>query len=219
LLIYISFEVGLTNDDIDTFKKFLDLFGHKGKNKTKKGIKIGIVITRSESRNKTSKENLIGQLKNQSYFSELLKLDNVKVLFMGCVDLNNTTITAIKDIKKLYITVYNMRKELLDFIFSSYDKTIKLLELPISIKMKTDSNNLLSAQKSILESLELAKDFDDQESQMSIYKFNENVDKILELSAVLYDEAINFQFNEMIKRMNPLIPKFKQNHDLKKTFY
>jgi len=79
LLIFISFELGITKDDLDSFKSFLEKFGHEK-------IKIGICITRSEDKDLKWQQNIENQLKQHEYFHEVLKKPNIRLCFIGCVD-------------------------------------------------------------------------------------------------------------------------------------
>jgi predicted GTPase len=76
VLIFISFEVGVTNDDMECFRKYESLFGNDD-------VQVGIVITRMENKNESYKKKIEGQLKNANYFSDLLKKPNVSLHFSG----------------------------------------------------------------------------------------------------------------------------------------
>jgi GTPase SAR1 family protein len=148
LLIFIAFDIGVSNDDLDSFKTFLQSFGHKG-------IQIRICITRAESKGEVWKQELLEQLTQHEYFSEVLKSDNVKVLFMGCVDAVKTeTISHIDDAKNLYVKVYKMREELIASIFSA-EEQVMLVDLPIASGVKSEVKNLFKLQNEILDYLKM----------------------------------------------------------------
>ena len=125
LLIFVSFELGVTADDLDSFKSFLERFSHDD-------IQIIIVVTRAEDKTDTWKENIQSQLKSHHYFATILTKPNFKVRFLGCVDAaQNGVVSDIKDLQRLYARVYKMREELLQVVFDS-EKQVKLVDLPIA---------------------------------------------------------------------------------------
>jgi len=111
LLIFISFELGVTKDDVDAFRSFLEKFGHES-------IKIGICITRSEDKDQQWQKNVEEQLNQHAYFNEVLKRPNISICFTGCVDPQKTALLSnVDDLKKIYIKVYNLRRKVLEIVF------------------------------------------------------------------------------------------------------
>lgn len=89
LFIFISFETGVTKDDTETFKLFLEKFAHQD-------INVAMVITRCENKDENWKKEILEQLNQQKYFSEVLKKPNIHVLFMGAIDgIKNHTIAFV----------------------------------------------------------------------------------------------------------------------------
>jgi len=203
LLIFISFEIGVTKDDLDSFQSFLEKFGHDG-------IKIGICITRSEDKSDSWKKNVVEQLKQHSYFSQILEKPNIKICFIGCVDqVKGETVTNIKDLKSLFVKVYKMRRELLKLIFES-DNQVKLVDLPISSGMLTAMKELFDEQFNILKELDNANDFNLATNKLKVTKFAENIQKMIQNEALLYDPDMQKLFQEMKARMKSLAPKMPE---------
>jgi len=143
LLIFISFELGVTRDDLDSFQTFLEKFSHDN-------ITIGVCITRAEDKTPQWKKNIIDQLGQHQYFANILKKKNIKICFIGCVDqIKNHTISKIEDLQKLYVKVYKMREELLKTIFDS-DPQVMLIDLPIAAGLKNDMEKIFIEQNEIL---------------------------------------------------------------------
>jgi len=210
LLIFISFDVGVTSDDVESFKTFLELFGHEN-------IQIGFVITRAENKSEKWRESIKQQLNEHEYFSHVLqKTKNLKILFSGCVD-QAGLVSNIKDLKKLYLKVYAMRKELMNFIFSS-EKQVMLLALPIAELFKNSLVNILKEQNLIIQELEkLKKFFDDIDTQIKIKQFSKNLNEITNNEGLLFDKDIRDSFNEIQKRMKNI--SLKMDEKTKNLFF
>jgi len=196
LLIFISFDVGVTTDDVESFKTFLELFGHES-------IQIGFVITRAENKSDKWKESIKNQLNEHEYFSQVLqKTKNLKILFSGCVD-QAGLVSNIKDLKRLYLKVYSMRKEIMNFIFSS-EKQVMLLALPIAELFKNSIINIMNEQNSLIQELEKLKKFDDSDAIEKIKKFSKNLAEISNNEGLLFDKDIRDTFNDIQKKMKAL---------------
>jgi len=200
LLIFISFELGVTSDDLNSFQSFLEKFSHNS-------IQIGICITRSEDKGDKWKKGIVEQLSQHAYFSEVLKKDNVKVLFMGCVDsIKNETMSHIDDAKDLYVKVYRMREELIKYIFSS-ENQVMLIDLPIAAGVKTEMRELFKLQHTIMDYLENVTDFSLGTVQNRIDDFAMNIDAIAEKDAILLEGEMHSLFSEMKNRMQKIHDK------------
>jgi len=203
LLIFISFELGVTRDDLDSFQTFLEKFEHKD-------IRIGICITRSESKPDHWREEIKDQLSQHAYFSQVLKRPNVQILFTGCVDVMKAgMLTTIEDLRNLYQKVYAMRRELLQFIFES-DKQAMLIDLPIAAGATQTVSLVFQEQFAILDYLENQQDLGTSDCQLKIADFGAGVEKLSAFDALLVTSELSVQFNAMrtraskvAKRMNP----------------
>jgi len=84
------------------------------------------------------KKKIVNELQQQEYFAKILKLENLGVLFCGCMDNTSGYLSSIEDIEKIYNKVVNMREETLQFIFDSNDSVL-LSDLPIALLFKKKS--------------------------------------------------------------------------------
>jgi hypothetical protein len=194
LLIFISFELGVTSDDLDSFQTFLEKFSHNG-------IKIGICVTRSEDKDDDWQQDIITQLKNHKFFSEVLERDNVKVLFTGCVDtIKNNTMSNIDDAKDLYTRVYFLREKIIQYIFGAEDQ-VMLIDLPIATKIKDEIVDLFEQQNEILDYLDNVTDFGLGTAQLKIQEWADNLKKIAEKPALLKEGDLQNRFFAMRERM------------------
>jgi len=198
LLIFISFELGVTADDLNSFQTFLEKFSHDG-------ITITVVITRSEDKTPQWKKDILAQLKQHPYFSKVLEKKNIHVAFLGCVDVvKNNMISNIEDLRRLYAKVYQMRQELLQIIFQS-EQQVKLVDLPIASGVKNNMFEIFKLQNSILDYLDGISDFEVAAVKLKIGDFALNIDTMATQEAILYDAEMNDLFVKMKSRMTKLL--------------
>lgn len=203
LLIFISFETGVGSDDLDSFSTFIEKFGHEK-------LKIGIIITRAENKTDEWKKEMMDQLNQHTYFSNILKKENVKVMFLGCVDsMQIQAFSNIDDLEYLYSVVNEMRTELLKFIFSA-EGSVKLIDLPIAFGIKNSVQECFKIQFDILTKLENCTDFSIGNIQTKIDEFSLNIDAIASCQAILFDDEMNKMFLEMKGRMKNICPKMDE---------
>jgi len=172
LLIFISFELGITSDDLSAFQSFIEKFGHDN-------IKIGICVTRSEDKDKQWQTDIEEQLKKHVYFREVLKRPNICLCFIECVDPQKATILSnVDDLKKIYVRVYNLRKKVLEIVFDA-DKQVSLLELPIAKAAADNLQAVFESQSGILAFLENNSDMNTAQAQSKLADFAANVEIIM----------------------------------------
>lgn len=200
LLIFISFELGVTKDDVDAFRSFLEKFGHES-------IKIGICITRSEDKDQQWQKNVEEQLNQHAYFNEVLKRPNISICFTGCVDPQKTALLSnVDDLKKIYIKVYNLRRKVLEIVFGA-DNQVSLLELPIAKNVVENLTTLFENQSEILKYLENNTDFGTSAAQQKIADFSLNVDALKKSEGLLFHPILFDAFTNMRQRVKDLKKK------------
>jgi hypothetical protein len=161
LLIFVSVQAGITNDDVECFRKYYDSFYHKD-------VPVLVCVTRAEDKNDAWKENITDQLHNHPKFADLLERENVPLCFMGCVDGDATrNAGSIEALNDLYAEVFEMREIVLEKIFQS-KHAVSLLDLPASKEPQRRAKVLLDAQLELLGRLEECKDFAGEEAQSLI---------------------------------------------------
>lgn len=200
LLIFVSFELGVTKDDLDSFQTFIENFDHED-------ISIGICVTRSEDKTDRWQTQVFEELRQHCYFSKILARNNVSVLFCGCVDaLKNETITNIDDLVHLYQRVYDMRAKLVNFVFEA-EKQAKFIELPIACGLKKTLMETFAEQFDILSYLDGQADLGTSACQNKIEDFRRNIESFSNASGTLTDEELMGKFLEMKSRMGPLMER------------
>jgi len=200
LLIFISFELGITQDDLSAFQSFIEKFGHDK-------IKIGICITRSEDKDKKWQTNIETQLNQHAYFNQVLKKPNISICFIGCVDPQKTSIlSSVEDLKKLYIKVYNLRKKVLEIVFSA-DNQVSLLELPIAKGAIDQLVNVFEIQANILKFFENNTEFKTAAAQQKLEDFALNLEAIMRSEGLLSDPNMFAAFSTMRQRVKDLKSK------------
>jgi GTP-binding protein EngB required for normal cell division len=152
LFLFVSFAVGLNNSDINAFKMFFEQFYHQD-------LKVAVVISRSEDKDQNDKKMLIDQLLLHPFFSDILAKGNVSVLFMGCVDQNMLQIGFKEQVKAFYVHTYQMRKTMLEFIFSA-ENAVSLADLPINRVILDNWTTAIERMRSILKKFKECKDGD-----------------------------------------------------------
>jgi len=210
LLIFISFELGITNDDLEAFRSFLEKFGHES-------IKIGICVTRSEDKNLRWQENIKNQLSRHEYFGEVLKKPNISLCFIGCVDPQKTSILSnVGDLRKLYVKVYQLRKKVLEIVFSAKEQ-VSLLELPIAKATYKTMTELLEKQSSILMFLENNKDHTTAQAQQKIDEFALGMEDVMKSEGMLADPAMFKAFTTIRERIRELKPPRMSERDFNRV--
>jgi len=134
---------------------------------------------------------LIKELSDHPFFGPLLENNkNIFITFMGCVDgVEMENAGDITQIKRLYIKVYNMRKDLLENIFEAGNQ-VNLIELPISGTLLAEVDAIFEQQMQILNRLSNIRDFSTQEAKLSVDNFKQNTDKLYEYEGLLNDEKV-----------------------------
>jgi len=196
LLIFISFELGVTQDDLECFKVFLDKFGHDN-------ISIVMAITRAEDKAVGWKSSIENELKAHPYFSAILKKGNIKIKFIGCV-VNPIEYSNKRDLQLKYSKVYKMREELLAAIFES-ESQVQLIDLPIANTTKNGILQIFTEQNEILDYLSNINDFEIGEVRLKITKFALNIDKLGELQGYLVSDNMNQHWAKLRDRMSVLL--------------
>jgi hypothetical protein len=120
-------------------------------------LKVAVVITRSEASSEEDKKNLYDQLNQHAFFSDLLKKKNVTVLYMGCLDRNMLQSMQAEQIKNYYVHIYQMRKKVLEYIFSA-DRAIQLTDLPINRSFISSSIESINNLRGVLKRFKECKD-------------------------------------------------------------
>jgi len=201
LLIFISFELGVTQDDVDSFDQFLSRFGHPD-------IQIILCVTRAESKTAAWKADIENQLTQHSYFAKVLeKHTNCKICFLGCVDtVNNDSVSSIDDLRGLYATVYELRKVLLLNIFSA-EKQVKLTELPM-LKTTTEKlRTIFRQQDALLTQLLECGDFTLDTAELKVDNFVQLVKSLAEkptYSGILLDEEFQGEWIKVIRKIGKI---------------
>jgi len=187
LLIFISFELGVNVDDLDSFATFLEMFGHND-------ISICMCITRAEDKPKSWRDEMIRQLNQHQYFSKVLQRPNVTVVFIGCVDsIRIQTVGTRDELLGLYTSVYRLREQLLKVIFAA-EKQVRLIDLPISTGLTKDVNNLFIEQDKLLSHFEKATDFVLADNRLKVSEFAANIDHMM-TGMFLLDHSLEYDLS------------------------
>jgi GTPase SAR1 family protein len=115
IIMFLTFEAGINRDDIEAMKLFLDMFGGAG-------VSVALCVTHADKHSDEWRENIRDQLLKHKELSELIDKEKMSILFMGCVDLKDKQYYDEETLMDDYISVYNMRKEMLEFIFAAKEK-------------------------------------------------------------------------------------------------
>lgn len=204
LLIFISFEIGVTEDDVDAFKQYLAAFLHDE-------ITICMCITRAEEKTKAWRESIIEQLQNHSYFSEVLARKNVFVTFIGCVETTRfQTLSSTSDLQKLYINVYQMRESLLKVIFDA-TKQVKLSNLPIAAKFQEKLGAVFESQYEILKSLSDLSKLDEENIKGLVTHFAANTNLMLSYEGLLENEYFG-EYQKFQEKLMAIVPTLSEEN-------
>merc|ERR1712137_16596 len=214
LLIFISFELGVTTDDLDSFATFLKYFAHES-------ACVCMCITRAEDKPVSWRKNIMSQLKSHPYFQEILddsegKVPKCQVEFIGCVDqVKLQTLSSVEDLKKQYTTVYRLRESLLKRVFSA-EQQVKLIDLPISTGILEELQALFAAQNKILNQMEGYSEFATSDAKLKVDEFAQNTMKMLKFEGLLLDENQHKHFIALKERVRKIAEKMPV--DVKKDF-
>jgi len=202
LFIFTSFEQRITALDKSAFKIYLDMFYNPSTN-------IAFCVTRAEGQDIDWKNNIINDLNKDEYFQNILKKDNVKIFFTGCV--NNTRVNSASDITTLfgyYNEIYNMRKDIVKFVFSSSDDGVMLLNLPIICSSKKKSMlEIFKHQDEILSQLTNTTELNTGPINNLIDLFISNIDYMIKNEGLLIEQELFDRFQEMKTKMRIITPK------------
>lgn len=189
LFLFVSFATGINRADINAFKLFFDNFYHAN-------LKVAIVITRSESSDQTAKEHLVNELKQQEFFSRILAMSNVTVLFMGCVDQDTASKPYIDLIKNLYIHVYQMRKQMLEFIFSA-EQPVMMNQLPLNRIEIEACRTLIEDVRGTLRKFQECRDIEMPWVVIDLARFEEKMKQFDDFAHFEYDAALRDYFSAL----------------------
>jgi len=203
LVLFMSMETGVFQNDVQTFEMYLEKFKHDN-------LKIIVCISRCESKTDKMKLDYIDQLKEHNYFSNLLNNKNVHITFCGCVDeakINSST--NILDIQHAYARVYQMRTELLKHFFDAITK-IKLIELPVTQKLKNDVLSIISNVLNCVNDL-LTSDLTISSSQIKLHSLRSMFEILSHHDGLVLDVDILNQFRIMREKCMELKSIINEN--------
>lgn len=195
LFIFAAFGERINELDKKAFKIYLQMFDNDK-------IKIAFCITKSEGQSKEDCENIIKQLEKETYFANIIKKQNVKVFFTGCV--NKFMLENSKDKQTLadhYKDIHKRREEMIKYIFDSGEEGVRLLDLPIigtSIKSMKD---IFEIQNGIISKFEQTTDFKTGIAQENIVLFNQNIQYMMENEGLFTNKDLHQAFIDLKRRM------------------
>lgn len=167
IILFLTFEAGINRDDIAAMKLFLEMFGGCG-------VSVALCVTHADKHNDTWRKSIREQLLQHPELSELVKQESMQILFMGCVDTKDRTYFDEDTLKDDYLSVYEMRKEMLELVFAAREK--KLLNQMNVAKKKIEA--VQCAMEIVLENFKVftsTNDFAISSVQERIISHKENI--------------------------------------------
>jgi len=116
IVMFCTFEVGISTEDIESIKLFLQMFGGSG-------VTICLCVTRADRHNPEWRAQRKTEIMKHDELASLITENNMKVMFMGCVDIKGVPFREKDDLHDAYVDTYEMRKELLTMIFEANTRT------------------------------------------------------------------------------------------------
>jgi len=116
---FLTFEAGTNRDDIKAMKLFLNMFS--GTN-----VAVALCVTHADKHSNSWSELIKEQLTKHHELSALINSEKMAILFMGCVDTLDKSFMDDSVLQDDYVSVYNMRKEMLEVIFSAKEKSMNV---------------------------------------------------------------------------------------------
>jgi GTPase SAR1 family protein len=205
LFIYVSFGERIHDLDKKAFQIYLDMFDVED-------VAIAFCITKSEGRTKKECDEILNDLKSETYFSQVLDKPNVTVFFTGCVnDFMISSSTTEKTLIKYYTDVHKRREQIIKYIFDANDEGVMLFNLPIISNSMSSMNAVLDAQEDILLKLENTTDFRVGKVQNLIDQFDGNIAYMIENENLFSESGLYNRFVLIKGRMRAL--KDKMDND------
>lgn len=190
LFLFASFNNGINPSDIAAIELFLGHFYHEN-------LKVAVVITRSEEYDDTRKENLVNELKMHVYYSRILAKRNVTVLFMGCVDKDMISNRSMEYLENAYLHVYQMRKKMLEFIFSA-EHPVQMNQLPLNRKEIEDCKILIVEIRAILKRFLECRDAELSSVRLDLSTYEQKMKRFTdEYTHLEFDASLNDIFREL----------------------
>lgn len=113
VILFASFETGINPEDLAALETFLEMFGGSG-------VRIGLCITRADRHNATWRRERQKEIMQHEKLKEMITRENIEVLFLGCVEATGAAVQLTEDqLWNAYRNVYQMRKQVLEFIFDA----------------------------------------------------------------------------------------------------
>jgi len=117
IIMFLTFEAGINRDDIEAMKLFLNMFSGTD-------VTVALCVTHADKHSNSWRESIKEQLTKHHELSALIDREKMAILFMGCVDTLGKSYTDDSVLQEDYVSVYNMRKEMLEVIFSAQQKSM-----------------------------------------------------------------------------------------------
>jgi len=115
MIMFVTFEAGINRDDIESMKLFLDLFGGSG-------VSVALCVTHADKHSDSWRNSIKEQILRHPELSILLEKEKMPIMFMGCVDTTDKLYNSEEDLTEDYKNIYEMRKDMLQFIFAAKEK-------------------------------------------------------------------------------------------------
>jgi len=117
IILFLTFEAGSSRDLTSSMELFLDLFSGAD-------IPVALCVTHADQHSDSWRLSVTQQFMQHPKLSILIEAKKISILFMGCVDTIGKHYTDPQQLEEDYVSVYNMRKEFLEFIFVANQKVL-----------------------------------------------------------------------------------------------
>jgi len=186
VMMFASFDAGVDENDVESIKIFAKLFGKRSipassssssaaaaasvsavPSKSETGLRIALCITRSDKHDAKWCKGIAEQVMRHPQLAPIIKENDIKILFMGCIEPLGGGFYNFDHLFKGYSRIYFLRKNVLEFIINSPDQ-VKLLELDLMQSKKQEIAGVIDVLMQGFKFFKTVKDLNDKEVQNRI---------------------------------------------------
>jgi len=167
IIMFVTFEAGINRDDIDAMKLFLEMFGGSG-------VSVALCVTHADKHSDSWRKDILQQIHQHSDLSQLIEKENMQVYFMGCVHVKDKIYSNADELQEDFVNIYEMRKEMLQFIFSAKEKRM-LNQMNVAKKKIEGIRSVMDIIEHNFKLFSSANDFQTQKIQETIIQHRENI--------------------------------------------
>lgn len=190
IIMFATFEAGINRDDIESMKVFLDMFGGCG-------VRVLLCITHADKHSDEWRVSIRDQLLKHPELASLIEKEDMPIMFMGCVDTKDKVYRTMDDLQEDLVSVYNMRKDVLELIFGAKEKRL-LNQMNVAKKKIDQVSSAMDILMTNYKTFLTVSDFSTSKIQETMILHRDNIHYLSENSVYMNVPGVTDKFVQLL---------------------